>query len=452
MRIRSQRRNEFRRTQHPERTIEFAEKKLKEIGIKTYFVEHNPCEHLWSIKLTAPDLRTGSNGKGPTRMEAVASAYCELIERISIGMMCGIYLAPYRQLHGPASRLISEVEQFQYMDGYHWAHQDALSNPVRAEDFLKEVRFTKSQMESLKMKSEFMRHWVPGYSLLTNSKVEVPVLFAKWISATNGIATGNTMEEAIVHACCEIYERDALIKYLRFMNTDVKTIIPESIPDERIQYILKYFKDNNVEVIIKDISFDTYPVYVILTFNHNMKDTQLGMNFIKSGSAFSNTEALLRCFTERMQGTAFAVEAETEADAMVDIDQKYMPIMFSGICPFKLAPYKKDDPKVEFKEWSIDDTYKEVQECRSIARKMDTDLVVIDHTHPIFELPTVRVVMPGVSDFMKWWDPTKLSLDFIGNIQPAEDDYEENLLHLLATFRKPKFNASNARNKHRRDT
>lgn len=416
-------------------------------------MDHNPAPHLWSIKLQAPDLRIGSNGKGPTRMEAMASAYCELVERISIGMIAGIWLAPFRQLHGRASKLITDVEFFKYMDGYSWGHQDSLQNTIKVEELLREVRFTRGQFDMLKMRSEFLRHWIPGHSLLTHEDRLVPAMLLKWISATNGIASGNTIEEAIVHATCEIFERDALIKYLRRMNkVPAKTVIPESISDSRIQDILQFFEEHNVEVIIKDLSFDTYPVYAVLTFNHNMPENQLGMNFIKSGSAMSNTEALMRCFTERMQGTTFAVEAQMKADAITEIDQKYMPVMFSGVCPFSLAPFKEDDERVEFKEWELNNTKVEIDECLRIARKLDTDLVVLDHTHHMFDLPTVRVVMPGVSDFIKWWDSTKLTLDFIGNIEPEEDRYEEALIHLLKTFQPSHLESSVARNKSRRDT
>lgn len=407
---------------------------------------------MWSVRMMAPDLRIGSNGKGPTRAEAVASAYCELVERISIGMLCGVFLAPYRQLHGPFSDIITEVEQFRYMPGYSWGHQDSFMNVLRVEDLLRDVKCTNGQLESLKMNSEFLRHWVPGYSLISEKEVMVPPLFMKWISATNGIASGNTIEEAIVHACCEIFERDALIKYLRHMNsTPPGTVLPETIEDHRILSILDYFKRNNVEVIIKNIGYDMYPVMAILTFNHNMPKNQLGMNFIKAGSAFSATDALLRCFTERMQGTTFDAEAKMLADDVLELDQKYMPVMFSGVCPFDLSPFKNDGHSVHFVDWEENDTAKEIGLCKKIASTFGTDLIVVDHTHPMIGLPTVRVIMPGLSDFMKWWDPSKLTVDFIGNIQREEDVYESKLAHLLKTFRRPRFNASTASNIHRRD-
>lgn len=422
------------------------------MGLRVFVQENTPHRHLWSVKMEVENLRIGSNGKGPTREEAFASAYCELVERISIGMLCGVNLAPYRQLYGPAHRNIINVEQFRYMDGYRWAHQDALPNPVRVEDFLAGQRFTRGQLESLKMNSEFLRHWVPGYSLIYNREVQVPILFTKWISATNGIASGNTMEEAIVHACCEIYERDALIKYLRHMvPSQAKDVKPETINDERIQNILRWFKDNKINVAIKDIGYGVYPVYAILTFNHNMEKSQFGYNIIKSGSAFDTKDALLRCFTERMQGSTFEKEARLEPDERIMPNDRYMPILFTGLCPFSLESYRNSTEKVDFHDWSLTDTKVEVEKCVEIAKKLNTDLIVVNHTHPVFNLPTVRVVMPCVSDFMKWWDPTKLTLDFVGNLQPEEDVYEHELIKLLKTFDTTSSHASSAKNRHRRD-
>jgi hypothetical protein len=63
------------------------------------------------------------------------------------------------------------------------------------------------------------------------------------------------------------------------------------------------------------------------------------------------------------------------------------------------------------------------------------------------------MVMPGVSDFIKWWDPTKATLNLIGNLEPEEQRYEEKLKSVLRSF---EHNISDtgksAQNKSRRDT
>jgi ribosomal protein S12 methylthiotransferase accessory factor len=61
--------------------------------------------------------------------------------------------------------------------------------------------------------------WVPGFDLLNEETVLVPLGLAGYyirlheqpcykIVSTNGVASGNSLEEAIVHALCEVIERD----------------------------------------------------------------------------------------------------------------------------------------------------------------------------------------------------------------------------------------------------
>lgn len=409
--------------------------------------------HVWSVVMIVPSLRISSNGKGVTEMEAVASAYCELVERISIGMICGINVAQYRHIYGSTKNALINVELFRYMEGYQWAHQDALPNPVRAEDFLINQRFTNGQIEHLKQNSEFLRHWVPGYSLISREKVQVPVLFTKWLAATNGIATGNTMEEAIVHACCEIFERDALAKYIRhLLPKRTKDVNTSTIRNERILSILEFFKENKIDAIIKDIGLDVYPVYALLTLNNNIPKNLIGYSHLRAGCAFNAVEAVTRSLTERLQGTTFAGEAQLGAGNMLESDADCLPILSKGVCPFDMESYRYSKETTDFpNEYTINDTKLEVEECIKIAKSLNTDLIVVNHTHPVFDLPTVRVVMPGVSDFLKWCDPTKLTLDFIGHLQPEEDAYERDLVRLLKTFDTTSSHAASAKNKLRRD-
>lgn len=411
----------------------------------------HPHENLWSVRLNVHDLRAGSNGKGTSELLATASAYAEFAERLSAGMEVGINVGPYRQLYGHRGDIIDDVTLFRYVKGYRWLHQDNFISAVRAEDMLKEHTFTKAQLEHLKLNSELMRHWIPGYSLVHNCEVMVPILFIKWLSATNGIASANTIEEAIIHAACEVFERDALIKFVRRMNSDKSpTVDLTTINDPIINNIVGFFESNNVEVVVKDIGNGIYPVYAAMTFTHNLPKNHAGYNTIKAGSSFSPVDAVTRCLTERMQGTTFKMEESVGLTTEEMAKDQYLPLFFRGICPMDLSSLK-DGPVIPFNSTPFESTKMEIEECVNIAKKLSTDLVVIDHTHPLLNFPTVRVVMPGISDFMKWWDPTKISIDFLGNIRPDEDRYEKHLLRVLRTFKEPSSNSTAAKNESRRD-
>ncbi len=48
----------------------------------------------------------------------------------------------------------------------------------------------------------------------------------------------------------------------------------------------------------------------------------------------------------------------------------------------------------------VKDVLGEIEEIKRICKQFNTDLIVLDHTHPVLGFPVVRVVIPGVSDFL----------------------------------------------------
>ena len=387
---------------------------------------------MWSVRLHIDSIRLASNGKGTSKELALASAYAELAERFSAGMEPEIHIAPFRRLSVCDTKIYENVAYYKYMNDYRWSHQDNFKDVLKVEDMLIGYPFTKGQFEYAKLNSELLRHWVPGYSLVNNKKVYVPILFVKWISSTNGLASGNTIEEAIIQATCEIFERDAMIRYLK-SGIKAPNIIQESIEDNTINEILKYFRNNDIEVIIKDIGNGMYPVYAILTFNQLLSTSMIGYNTMKSGSSFDSNEAIIRCFTERMQGTSFEFE-KSEGEISDDLkNDKHMSLFFKGVCPINLDKFKDGD-NIDYIHNAINGTRLEIDACIDIAKSFGTDMIVIDHTHPILKFPTTRVIMPGLSDFTKWWDESSLTMDFMCKIQKEEDLYEKNLMRVLKTF------------------
>lgn len=446
-------RNEFGKTAHPSDTLSFLRDGLRKLELQEVTKTLKSCEDLWSVNLEIPGIRAMANGKGTSEMTALVSAYAEMIERLSAGMETGIKIGEFRQLYGELGNLLSEISLYKYMKGYKWSHQDGIQNAVRVESFLKDYKFVPAQYEHLKFTSELLRHWVPGYSLVQDKEVYVPILFVKWISSTNGIAAGNTLEEAIIQGACEIFERDALIKSLRFMNKlPCPNIDASSIEDKTIQNILRYFEDNNIEVVVKDIGQGIYPVNAIMTFNKSLTSDRVGYNMIKAGSSFNAVEAITRCFTERMQGTHFDFEAEQGTIPAEPNPDKYLPLFFKGICPLDLRRYTRADT-VKFDPKFVNGTGIEIDQCIQIAKNLGTDLIFINHTHPVFNFPVVRVVMPGISDFIRWWNPKQATLNLIGNLEPEEQRYEEKLKTVLRSFECSSSNTGkSAQNQSRRDT
>ncbi len=130
------------------------------------------------------------NGKGSTKEQAAAGALMEAVERYS-GESCDspVIIASYTELEkmGDAAIRLSDVVV-------------PTTQPVDPDLHLE---------------------WVRGYDLIRRQATLVPLNCvvcpyessqypAMFYASTNGLASGNTLEDALAHALCEVVERDAM--------------------------------------------------------------------------------------------------------------------------------------------------------------------------------------------------------------------------------------------------
>ena len=135
------------------------------------------------------------SGKGTTKVEAKVSALMEAIERYS--SLSNTY--PRAFIQGSYSQVSKTYDKV--------LHPDELVEPDSGE-----YNETYTILD-----------YLPGFDLISNEVILVPAEIASYgyqpkhpaVRAfsyfhTNGLASGNTLEEAICHALCEVIERDAV--------------------------------------------------------------------------------------------------------------------------------------------------------------------------------------------------------------------------------------------------
>ena len=133
------------------------------------------------------------SGKGSTKEHAMASALMESIER-------------YSSLPSGGQRKFTRSSYAELSKACKVLHPDRLVEPVRFE-----------------YRDDMLMDWLAGYDLASGEEVMVPASAALFRYTppppavnpfayfhTNGLASGNVMEEAICHALCEVIERDAM--------------------------------------------------------------------------------------------------------------------------------------------------------------------------------------------------------------------------------------------------
>lgn len=266
---------------------------------------------------------------------------------------------------------------------------------------------------------EEARHWVEGYSLLQQIPVKVPLEYVRLISGSNGKATGNNLEEAILHASLEVIERRVQITVLRNRMV-VPTIDIASVCEPLVRRQMDFLQAHGIEVILKDLSFGgVLPCVGAYFVDHNIPEQYQFRHFFKIGASFDEREALLRIFTEYAQGRRrheFFPQGADNLDAKIaellsyDLRQlpaqpgdcdNFMSAFMFGFVPYQNADFLRSGARVPLTErrGSLD-CLEDIGEVCSICETLGKDCVVVDLSDPDTGFAAAQVVVPGYSDVL----------------------------------------------------
>ena len=397
-------RNDYGKCDLPSNTIRRIKDGFRKLQLDVEYSPFQVSDNIYWGQIWIDSIRIVCNGKGITPELVEASAYAELAERFSAGLFYPVFEERVR-FNIPAlyNEETHRFLNYEWMDGYVHAHQDELEeSTLRIEDLLANERhLTDADIEHIK-NSQMARHWVDGFSVTREETVKVPVNFVTYIHASNGMAAGNTMEEAMIQASCEIFERHAQIQIIK-PEKIVPSIDPDSVNNTVITNMIKFYQGNKVDVIIKDLSFGgVLPCIGVLFINHNLSPDRLEHKILIPGVSFNMNEGLTRCFTESMHGRETLLAPRPQLDkALVHrsrVNNFYL-LMKCSISPKDISFLEKGEMSA-YRGTEIKDVFSEIQELKKICNHFNTDCILLDHTHPVLNFPVIRVIIPRVSDFL----------------------------------------------------
>ena len=149
-------------------------------------------------------------------------------------------------------------------------------------------------------------------------------------TSTNGIASGNTFNEAALYGICEVIERDAW-SLVEASGVAGKVIDTDTIPEKpseaaeasavtsaeylekcaELRELLKRFSDNGVDVILRDITADNgIPTIAAVSDDVRLKDPSLLC--IGMGTSLSPAVAAIRAVTETAQSRLTQIHGARE--------------------------------------------------------------------------------------------------------------------------------------------
>jgi len=358
---------------------------LADVGCKTTFSqEKHPLQNCFSVNLSSEEApeHIYSNGKGVLSDASVASALGEYIERLQTNNF-------FIDFHLPEKKQYPDEKAFKF--GGDYLNEELLSiydpnGELGSEDLVDYNSDITDRIISL----PFIKH-------SNGESVYFPVNILSNLYLSNGLASGNTPQEAQVQALSEIYERYAKMQIIKNGYALAK------FPDEILKSHGKVYKDITalrelgyiVEVLDASLGGE-FPVTAISLINP--KNSTL---FVSFGAHPILEVSLERTMTELMQGRSLENldTFETPTFDMSIIEDSFNLeshfVDSNGKLGFGFLSSKKS---FEFAPWKYKGTSSEEEHIflLDILKKMDKELYIREYSYLGFY--SCCVVVPTISE------------------------------------------------------
>ena len=395
----------------------------------------NPVEGIWSVHISERDCPLMfTNGKGATKLAALASALGEFFERLS----CNYFWTHYYLGEAIAKRDFTHYPReqwFQHDADGNWPKElltpelHAFYNPEGAVDASALVDLNSGNAERGICALPYIRE-------RDSASVWFPVNIIGNLYVSNGMSAGNTRNEARTQALSEIFER-----YVKFRIIAEGLCLPD-VPQDviarypRIAAGVAALRAAGFGILVKDASLGgEYPVMNVTLLNPHDQGC-----FSSFGAHPRFEIALERALTELLQGRALE-ELEGFPEPGFDLDEiaqaQNLEIHFvdsSGIISWN---FLRATPDFAFSDWNFSNTTEE-DYAWSVARihAEGRDIYVADYTH--LGVYACRIFVPGMSEIYPI-DDLEYENNSVGNhIRPAilhlsdlDDDECKDLLETL---------------------
>jgi len=399
----------------PEQTLKVTTPISKQIGV-TRLADITHMDKLtipnYSVVLPGTeDYIWVYSGKGPTKAHAKASALMECIER-------------YSSLPGSTKRNFIQGSYDDLSQRYSVLHPEEVVEPF-----------------NFQYRSYMPMDFLPGFELFSGESTLIPASLALFryspkppalnpfaFSHTNGLASGNVLEEAVCHSLCEVIERDAVslaelrasaipFNFIRTITNSLKekqypispvrndqfmddpSIFPDVVIDDvdfdPIKTLVRKFEKAKIPLIIKDISSDIG----IPTFNASSIEWlthDYGYLVEGHGTHPDARIALLRSITEVSQSRAANIQGARDDLRKI----KYGHDNSDDKRAWQFTPSKN---KIQFSQVRsyvngdiLDDIKLILAHLHQAGLKK---AVIVDLTISEIGIPVVRAIIPGLETF-----------------------------------------------------
>lgn len=252
--------------------------------------------------------------------------------------------------------------------------------------------------------------WAP-LDLVTLNMVQAPGSALAFLRSSNGLASGNTLVEAMVHALCELIERDAVARWSRLDKAAVKEtqIRLETLPQGPLRDVRARILDAGAIAALWDITSDLgVPAYAAQVVDGEVRR---GFRLVGSFSGFGahpNREvAALRALTEAVQSRLSIVSGSRDDLDYTEYERCRQPEAIEALLAEIACPVADRD----FADTaSIDSDDFRTDLATLLARmgeRRGGPVIAFDLTRPDLGVPVVRMVAPELAHMPNWSEPVR---------------------------------------------
>nr|WP_322665832.1 TOMM precursor leader peptide-binding protein [Dendronalium sp. ChiSLP03b]MDZ8208811.1 TOMM precursor leader peptide-binding protein [Dendronalium sp. ChiSLP03b] len=374
-----------------------------------YIAKHHFLSIFDDVASLRQNLGGRSAGKGRTDSQAMASGFCEAIERYS-GVFQGYEIrekGSYQQMGDKVihPNVCMNFSQQQYQNREQWN--------IECQGWFQKVPEPFDEDRVI--------DWTPVWSLTHQEFKYLPTAYCYYgyqpdykpdcWADSNGCAAGNTLEEAILQGFMELVERDAVA--LWWYNSLQKPQVDlDSFDEPYFQSLKQYYQTINRELWVLDITSDLkIPVFAAISrrSDRSVEDIVLGY-----GAHFDAKIAISRALTEVNQILPNVLFTKADESTNYPPSADTLAVNWWKTATLSdrplLVPDKRIATKVsgDYQEMASDDLLEDVQFCQQIVENNGLEMLVLDQTRPDIGLRVAKVIVPGMRHMWKRLAPGRL--------------------------------------------
>jgi len=382
-------------------------------SVHVYVAGHNFARRHDSLGSLKRGLRNMSAGKGVSEAQAKASGLCEAIERNS-GVFQGYENRIFASFSELGSRAIHPNECMLFSEKQYRDRKEINEHKSK-------FNFVPERYDDPNLRIE----WTPVWSLSdeTYKYVSTQHMYYHYIypdgkrepfyaiANSNGAASGNNLEEAILQGFFELVERDSVALWWYNM-LQPSGVDLSSFDEPYFVELAAYYKKMNRNIWVLDITSDlNIPTFAALSKRTDQDAEHIIFGF---GCHLDPRLAVQRALTEMNQSfphvlSVFNEDGNTNQNFG---DSEAVDWWTNSTCSNQ--PYLMSDKKREIKyqaDYSrdySDDILENIRLCQKIVEREGMEMLVLDQTRPDIGVPVAKVIVPGLRHFWARFAPGRL--------------------------------------------